>query len=161
MLTAITVVFWTGEMVLSGDFPARSDKKPVSFKNTKIWPKLLLKWREKGSLTLLSPVCRDPAIGLWNQRYPAVPASAGVEALFQCAKPSVYTLSINKINSQIFHHRNTHYIWITAQLYGHCLLFFLNYVEALKTREQNLVIAALGGPRFYNHKSPLVLISPL
>src|SRR5574341_304535 len=26
-------------------------------------------------LTLLSPVCRDPAIGVGNQRYPAVPAS--------------------------------------------------------------------------------------
>src|SRR5574339_333471 len=34
-------------------------------------------------LTLLSPVCRDPAIGVWNQRYPAVPASTGDEALFQ------------------------------------------------------------------------------
>lgn len=50
---------------------------------------------------------------------------------------------------------------ITAQSYGHCLLFLLNYVEALMTSEQNLVTVALGGPRFYNHKSPLVLISPL
>src|SRR5574340_324127 len=39
-------------------------------------------------LTLLSPVCRDPAIGVSNQRYPAVPASTGDEALFQCTKPS-------------------------------------------------------------------------
>src|SRR5574337_1228481 len=34
-------------------------------------------------LTLLSPVCRDPAIGVGKQRYPAVPASTGDEALFQ------------------------------------------------------------------------------
>src|SRR5574339_82244 len=40
-------------------------------------------------LTLLSPVCRDPAIRVGNQRYPAVPASTGDEALFQCTKPSV------------------------------------------------------------------------
>src|SRR5574342_683001 len=39
-------------------------------------------------LTLRSPVCRDPAIGVCNQRYPAVPASTGDEALFQCTKPS-------------------------------------------------------------------------
>src|SRR5574337_896809 len=39
-------------------------------------------------LTLRSPVCRDPAIGVGNQRYPAVPASTGDEALFQCTKPS-------------------------------------------------------------------------
>src|SRR5574340_160248 len=39
-------------------------------------------------LTLLSPVCRDPAIGVSNQRYPAVPASTADEALFQCTKPS-------------------------------------------------------------------------
>src|SRR5574342_128592 len=39
-------------------------------------------------LTLLSPVCRDPAIGVGNQRFPAVPASTGDEALFQCTKPS-------------------------------------------------------------------------
>src|SRR5574337_13683 len=39
-------------------------------------------------LTLLSPVCRDPAIGVRNRRYPAVPASTGDEALFQCTKPS-------------------------------------------------------------------------
>ena len=29
-----------------------------------------------------------PAIGVWNQRHPAVPASTGDEALFQCTKPS-------------------------------------------------------------------------
>src|SRR5574340_330083 len=39
-------------------------------------------------LTLLSPVCRNPAIGVGNQRYPAVPASTGDEALFQSTKPS-------------------------------------------------------------------------
>ena len=39
-------------------------------------------------LTLLSPVCRDPAIGVRNQRNPEVPASTGDEALFQCTKPS-------------------------------------------------------------------------
>src|SRR5574337_765785 len=39
-------------------------------------------------LTLLSPVCRDPEIGVSNQRYPAVPASTGDEALLQCTKPS-------------------------------------------------------------------------
>src|SRR5574337_355842 len=38
-------------------------------------------------LTLLSPVCRDPAIGVRNQRNPEVPASTGDEALFQCTKP--------------------------------------------------------------------------
>src|SRR5574337_2146994 len=39
-------------------------------------------------LTLLSPVSRDPAIGVSNQRTPEVPASTGDEALFQCTKPS-------------------------------------------------------------------------
>src|SRR5574341_884565 len=38
-------------------------------------------------LTLLSPVCRDPAIGVLNQRNTEVPASTGDEALFQCTKP--------------------------------------------------------------------------
>src|SRR5574340_230572 len=44
--------------------------------------------KPRRGLTLLSPVCRDPAIGVGNQRYPAVPASTGDEALFQCTKPS-------------------------------------------------------------------------
>src|SRR5574337_1988841 len=39
-------------------------------------------------LTLLSPVCRDPAIGVCNQRNPEVPAPTGDEALFQCTKHS-------------------------------------------------------------------------
>src|SRR5574340_781274 len=39
-------------------------------------------------LTLLSPVCRDPAIRVGNQMNPEVPASTGDEALFQCTKPS-------------------------------------------------------------------------
>src|SRR5574337_1034807 len=38
-------------------------------------------------LTLLSQVCRDSAIGVWNQRNPELPASTGDEALFQCTKP--------------------------------------------------------------------------
>src|SRR5574337_701564 len=39
-------------------------------------------------LTLLSQVCRDLAIGVWNQRNPELPASTGDEALFQGTKPS-------------------------------------------------------------------------
>src|SRR5574340_534649 len=39
-------------------------------------------------LTLLSQVCRDLAIGVCSQRYPAVPASTGDETLFQCTKHS-------------------------------------------------------------------------